>query len=129
MGVESDDLDRLADELTQDRETALPADPAKLEGWLEIMAARGASDLLLVAGEPPALRVDGLVMRTSGGPVDGTDIEQLVVPALPAHARRAFLDSGIADASLKLAGVGRFRVNMHRERGRPAAAIRMLPRS
>jgi twitching motility protein PilT len=33
----------------------------------------------------------------------------------------------MADASLKLPELGRFRINLHRERGRAAAAIRLLP--
>ena len=46
---------------------------------------------------------------------------------MPAHAARQYRDTGIADASLRLPGLGRFRVNLHRERGRAAAAIRVLP--
>jgi twitching motility protein PilT len=52
-----------------------------------------------------------------------------VLPALPPHARQLYARDGIADASFGLAGVGRFRVNLHRERGRPAATIRALPRT
>jgi twitching motility protein PilT len=52
-----------------------------------------------------------------------------VLPALPPHAREAYARDGIADASFGLVGVGRFRVNLHRERGRAAATIRALPRA
>jgi twitching motility protein PilT len=51
----------------------------------------------------------------------------MVLAELPAHAQRQYRDAGIADASLRIAGVGRFRINLHRERGRAAAAIRLLP--
>ena len=51
----------------------------------------------------------------------------MVLPELPPHAQRAYREHGIADASRRVAGVGRFRINLHRERGRAAAAIRMLP--
>jgi twitching motility protein PilT len=122
-----DDLDRLASELEALRVEA-PRNASKLDEWLHLVADRGASDLLLLAGEPPSLRVDGRIIRTEGAIVDGTDIEQIVLPELPPHAQRAFRETGIADASRKVAGVGRFRINLHRERGRPAAAIRMLPR-
>jgi len=47
---------------------------------------------------------------------------------LPPHAQKQFREQGIADASRKLAGAGRFRINLHRERGRGAAVIRALPR-
>jgi twitching motility protein PilT len=55
------------------------------------------------------------------------EIEDAVEPALAPHARRAYRETGIADGSFRDAGLGRFRINLHRERGRAAAAIRRLP--
>ncbi len=122
----SDDLDRLAAELS----VALPGPSAAgpgLVGWLAVMAERGASDLVLVAGEPPVLRIDGRLFRSAGAVLDGDDVFELVSPELQPHAQRAFREQGIADAALKVPGLGRFRVNLHRERGRVAATIRRLP--
>ena len=122
----TNDLDRLADELeTLNRD--IVARGTGLEMLLRLMAERQASDLLLVAGEPPVFRVHGVVHRADAPLLDGEDIEQLVKPMLPAHAQRAFREGGIADASIRLPDVGRFRVNLHFERGRSAAVIRMLP--
>jgi twitching motility protein PilT len=123
-------LDRLAEEL-QRQSGAVPvrvATGARLDAWLRVVADRGASDLILLAGEPPTLRVDGLIVRTTGAEIDGVDVEQMVLPELPPHAQRAYRDTGIADGSYRVPGIGRFRVNLHRERGRPAACIRMLPK-
>jgi twitching motility protein PilT len=50
-----------------------------------------------------------------------------VSPALPPHARRLYRDAGIADGSFRMPELGRFRINLHHERGRSAAAIRRLP--
>jgi twitching motility protein PilT len=125
----SDDLNRLADELESHTIGAIRPSGGGLDALLRLMADRGASDLFLLAGEPPALRVDGKVVRLDAAPLDGDDIEQLVIPNLLGHAQRAYRDAGIADASLRLPGVGRFRINLHRERARAAAAIRMLPRT
>jgi twitching motility protein PilT len=102
-------------------------DRARFDRWLSLLAARGASDLLLVAGAPPAIRVDGRVTPLAEDPLDGRAIERAVIPALPSHARTRYRDTGIADASYRLAGIARFRINLHRERGRAAAAIRALP--
>ena len=123
----SDDLDKLVSDLEALRVDA-PAAESRLEGWLRLVADRDASDLLLVAGEPPALRIDGRMVRSGGAILDGPEIEALVLPELPPHAQRVYRDAGIVDASRRLAGIGRFRINLHRERGRAAAAIRMLPR-
>jgi len=73
------------------------------------------------------VRIDGKVIPLAEGPLDGLDIEQAVMPALPPHARRQYRDAHIADASFRVSGVGRFRINLHRERGRAAAAVRLLP--
>ena len=122
----TNDLDRLADELEAINRDIV-ARGTGLEVLLRLMAERQASDLLLVAGEPPVFRVHGVVHRADAALLDGEDIEELVKPMLPAHAQRAFRDAGIADASIRLPEVGRFRVNLHFERGRAAAVIRMLP--
>ena len=102
-------------------------DRARLDAWLRELVARRASDLLLVAGAPAAIRVDGRVVPLGGAPLDGPSIEAAVLDALPAHAATHYRDGGIADASYRLINAGRFRINLHRERGRAAAAIRALP--
>jgi twitching motility protein PilT len=128
MTNNDDDIDRLILEL-HSTSTASPTtgDLARIERWLRLVASRGGSDLLLVAGAPPSIRVDGRVQPLAEAPLDGVDIEDAVLPALPPHARRIYRDMHIVDASFRLSGVGRFRINLHRERGRGAAAIRLLP--
>ena len=102
-------------------------DTRRLEGWLRILADAGGSDLLLVAGAPPSIRVEGRVRPLAEGPLDGVDIEEAVLPALAPHARRIYRQAQIADGSFRVSGLGRFRINLHRERGRAAAALRALP--
>jgi twitching motility protein PilT len=46
---------------------------------------------------------------------------------LPPHAQRDYRERGSADAARRLSGLGRFRLHLHRERGRAAAVVRMLP--
>ena len=125
----SSDIDRLVEELhaTLPVGGGAPGEAIRLIGWLEQVRVRDGVDLLLVAGAAPSVRVDGLLQPLEGAPLDGLEIEEAVLPALPAHAQRQYRDGGIADASFRVAGLGRFRVNLHRERGRAAAAIRALP--
>ncbi len=47
--------------------------------------------------------------------------------ACPRTRSGPIASTGIADASRRVPGTGRFRINLHRERGRAAATIRMLP--
>ena len=129
MKEPTDDLDALIGELN----ATTPTDDAPLEGsssideWLAEVMRRKGSDLLMVAGRPPMVRVDGLLSPIADLMLDGEDIETIIVPMLPAHAARHFQERGIADASLRVPALGRFRINLHHERGRAAAAIRVLP--
>ncbi len=131
MKHDADDIDRLIVELNSsvDSQAAGLArgNTSRLEHWLRLLAARNGSDLLLVAGAPPAIRLDSKVITLAEGPLDGVDIEDAVLPALAPHAQRLYRVDRIADASFRIGGVGRFRINLHRERGRAAATVRLLP--
>jgi twitching motility protein PilT len=127
MDEEASDLNRLIRELNQEVRETPDADAARLSRWLEILRERGGSDLLLVAGAPPSLRVDGSVVALPEAPLSGDEIEDSVLPALSPGLRTRYRQEQIADASYRMGALGRFRINLHRERGRAAAAIRALP--
>src|SRR3984885_3295198 len=99
----------------------------RLNRWLAMLIGRGASDLLLVAGAPPCMRINGEVRKIEPGVLDGPEIEAAVLPALPRHALNLYRETYISDASYRIVGLGRFRINLHREQGRAAATIRVLP--
>jgi twitching motility protein PilT len=100
---------------------------ARLDQLLASLVHRYGSDLLLVEGAPPCIRKDGEVRKIENAVLDGGDIEAAVIPALSQHALRLFREQGVADSSYRIPGLGRFRINLHRERSRTAAAIRALP--
>jgi twitching motility protein PilT len=130
MGRDSEDIDQLIAELhasTGAPKGASMGDTGRLDAWLRRLAEAGGSDLLLVAGAAPSIRVEGRVRPLGEGPLDGVEIEEAVLPALAPHARRIYHQSHIADGSYRIQGLGRFRINLHRERGRAAAAVRALP--
>ncbi len=123
---ETPPLDRLVIELNSSglsRDRHAP----RLEEWLVTLRGHGGSDLYLVAGLPPSIRVNGVVLQLAEPVLDGDDIEENVLRALPVHAAENYRTKGYADASLRRGSVGRFRINLHRERGRAAASIRALP--
>ena len=122
-------LDAIVSQLNAGAPKALKGDQQllRLERWLEQVVERNASDLLLVAGAPPALRTDGVITPLLEGPLDSDEIADSITPALAPHARRAYRQTGIADSSYRIQDVGRFRINLHHERGHAAAAIRRLP--
>ena len=128
--MNEDELDALILELNAGVQA--PARPpagadGRLQRWLEVVVDRNGSDLLLVAGASPAIRIDGECQSLGEGPLDGEEIADAVLPGLPPHARQQYRDHGIADGSVRGERGARFRVNLHREKGRAAAAIRRLP--
>jgi twitching motility protein PilT len=99
----------------------------RLDAWLAELVAQGGSDLLLVPGAPACIRVEGEIRKLDANPLDGGEIEDAVHAALTPHGQRLYRETQIADSSYRVAKLGRFRINLHRERGQAAAAIRALP--
>jgi Beta-lactamase len=119
-------VDRLVNELnSSDPSGQRNAD--RFDEWITILRGKGRSDLYLVAGVPPSIRIHGIVQPLPEATLDGEEIEASVLPALPRHAAEQYRKTGCADASFRRASTGRFRINLHRERGRAAASIRALP--
>jgi twitching motility protein PilT len=103
------------------------SDNSALRGWLEQLVSQNGSDLLLVADAAAAIRVEGSISSLGDRALSGDEIEAAMLPALAAHAREEYQQYGIADSSYRAEGLGRFRINLHRERGRAAATVRSLP--
>jgi twitching motility protein PilT len=101
--------------------------PDQLNRWLGQLIAQKGSDLLLVPNAPPSIRVESVLSSIESDPLTGEQIEAAVLPALAAHAREDYERVGIGDSSYRVEGLGRFRINLHRERGRAAATVRALP--
>ena len=125
-----DDLDKLVSELqliSQAHSAPIASDSPDLADWLRQVREQDGSDLLLVASLPPLARIKGQMSRLIGDILSGEDIENAVSPVIPSRLRERYRDGEAIDVGFTLKGLGRFRMNLHRERGRPAAAIRALP--
>jgi twitching motility protein PilT len=99
----------------------------RLDEWLSALVAQRGSDLLLVAGVPASIRFEGRVQPIGSEKLSGAEIEAAVLPALIPRAVRQYEEGQISDSSYRLAGVGRFRINLHREKSMAAATVRALP--
>src|SRR5437660_3965898 len=99
----------------------------RLDEWLSTLVEQGGSDLLLISGAPACIRLEGKVQPIGSGELTGPQIEAAVLPALIPRALRQYREEQISDSSYRVSGVGRFRINLHRERGKAAAAVRALP--
>src|SRR4029077_4669930 len=121
------DIGRTAPGTQHDPEIQTQPTMSGLDQWLTTLVGRAGSDLLLIPGAPESIRLEGEVRPIDSETLDGPEIEAAVVPALTPHGLRQYREIQIADSSYRVAGLGRFRINLHRERGLAAAAIRALP--
>ncbi len=94
---------------------------------LSELLRQGGSDLLLVSGAAASIRMHGEVHKIGDHPLEGAEIETLVEAALSSAAAAQYRETQIADSSYRVPGLGRFRINLHRECGQAAATIRALP--
>ena len=87
----------------------------------------GASDVLLATGAPPMFRVDGDLNSATLEPLTPSVLEQLVRQVLTEEQAQTLERNQDVDFSMSLPRLGRFRFNVHRQRGSYAAAIRCIP--
>jgi twitching motility protein PilT len=100
---------------------------ASLDRLLELAARRGASDIVLVAGAPAILRIGGALAPGVGEALDPEDVRGLVTPLLETWQLEELQKKKSVDLSFAREGLGRFRMNIHHQRGTLAASIRLLP--
>jgi twitching motility protein PilT len=86
----------------------------------------GASDLHLKAGNVPFVRVDGGLQPCQFPALSPSESEAYANSLMPEHKRREFESTNEADFGYTMPGVGRFRVNVFRQRGNVGLAIRRV---
>jgi len=93
----------------------------------DVLTDRRASDLCFAPGAPPVVWVAGRMMPLDAPPLVPADIEAAFYPLLTASQRERLDACGDVDFSVGRPGVGRMRLNLHRQQGTLAAAIRFIP--
>jgi twitching motility protein PilT len=93
---------------------------------LRYTVERGASDLHLKVGNVPFIRVDGALDPAPFQALTAADTEVFAEALLTEHKRREFRETNEADLGYTLAGVGRFRVNIFRQRAVIGLAVRRV---
>lgn len=131
------ELSRIVDELNRAAPGSRPAEktvsprPPQGDGSLDPLLAfascQNASDLLLIAGTPVALRVNGSLAPAAGPPLGPEDVRNLVLPLLDSRQHEELQKKKSVDFCFVRDPVGRFRANVHYQRGTLAASIRLLP--
>lgn len=99
-----------------------------IQQLLDLTIQRNASDLHLSVGFVPILRIHGELFPVPGETVVTPEqIDSLVRPLLSEMQADIFKQTLELDFSFEFAGKARFRVNLYRQKGFTAAALRLIP--
>lgn len=98
-----------------------------LDDLLREACERGSSDLHLTVGLPPMMRVDGSLAAMEYAPLTPSDTQRLVYDILTSEQVQIYEACKELDFSYGVRGVGRFRVNVYKQRGSVGVAFRAIP--
>jgi twitching motility protein PilT len=98
-----------------------------LESLFDLVAKQNASDLLISAGAPPMLRVNGRLYRTRNDALTAEDCKKLIYAVLTADQRKKFEEDKELDFSLAVGRKHRFRVNVYYQKQSVTGAFRPIP--
>jgi len=97
-----------------------------LKQMLVEMLNRKASDLHIRVGVRPHLRVNGKLQQISTDPMTIDQMDQIVSQILNEKQLERFVRKNEMDLALSVAKLGRFRINLYRQRGTSGIAIRAV---
>ena len=98
-----------------------------LDDLLRLTVQRGASDLHLSVNLPPMLRVDGHLEATEYAVLTSRDIQRFIYDILTNEQIQWFEKIRELDFSYGMKDIGRFRINVYRQRGSIGVAMRAIP--
>jgi twitching motility protein PilT len=102
--------------------------PVNLRALLEEMIEKDASDLHIVAGERPKIRVDGDIVNASSDDVlTPKDTLSLAYSVLTENQKKRFETESELDFSFGIQNLARFRGNVFKQRGCVSVVIRQIP--
>lgn len=99
----------------------------EIQEVLQLVVDKGASDLHLKVGLPPMVRAGGKLIASEFDPLYKDDIQRMVFSMLTGDQRKMLEQTFELDCSYGVSGLGRFRVNVYKDRGAYAVAMRTIP--
>lgn len=107
----------------------LPTTSWDMKALFEHAAKHGASDLLITAGAPPTVRIDGDLQHMTKRPLTSDQTHALIWSLLNETQQEALERKRELDFSLAISGKMRFRANVYYQKGSVAGAFRLIPTS
>jgi twitching motility protein PilT len=100
---------------------------AKIDAFFKLMHEQGASDLHLVAGQPPALRIRGEIERIKYKLLTSDDLRSMLYEITPEHKIKVFEETGDVDFGHEIPGLARYRANFFMQKNGVGAVFREIP--
>jgi len=100
---------------------------AKIDAFFKLMNEQGASDLHLVAGSPPALRIRGDIERIKYKILDNDDLRGMLYEIAPEQKIKSFEETGDIDFGYEIPGLARYRANFFMQKNGVGAVFREIP--
>jgi twitching motility protein PilT len=100
---------------------------AKIDAFFKLMHEQGASDLHLMAGLPPALRIRGEIERVKYKQLTSDDLRAMLYEITPEQKIKVFEESGDVDFGYEIPGLARYRANFFMQKNGVGAVFREIP--
>jgi len=100
---------------------------AKIDAFFKLMHEQGASDLHLVSGQPPALRIVGDMERIKYKVLDSDFLKSMLYEIAPDEKIKVFEETGDVDFGYEIPGLARYRANFFMQKYGCAAVFREIP--
>lgn len=100
---------------------------AKIDAFFKLMNDQGASDLHLVSGQPPALRLHGDIERIRYNVLSNDELRSILYEITPEEKIKVFEETGDVDFGYEIPGLARYRANYFMQKYGIAAVFREIP--
>jgi len=100
---------------------------AEIDSFFKKMDEYGASDLHLVAGHRPLLRIRGEMQRLKYHDLEDDELKRMLYEIAPEHKVKEFEETGDVDFGYDFLGVARYRANFFKQKNGAAAVFRQIP--
>jgi len=100
---------------------------AKIDAFFKLMHEQSASDLHLMAGQPPALRVHGDVERVKYKVLENDELRAMLYEIAAEDKIKTFEETGDVDFGYEIPGLARYRANFFMQKNGVGAVFREIP--
>ena len=100
---------------------------AKIDAFFQLMHDQGASDLHLVTGQQPIIRIRGDIERVRYNVLDNDELKGMIYEIAPEHKVKQFEETGDVDFAYEVPKMARYRANFFMQRNGVAAVFREIP--